>query len=533
MLQAMIRSRREEKRTTFIAVLLAATFLLTAFLAIRAQFASQDHRATAEKVIRDWSALAGDEFARRSESYILFYGTYPILQAIESEPGAPDRERVESIVTTAEGRRNAKLVAHTFRVNLKTRQVTVSPGTPDDVRGWLIANIAEIVTTPASGDIKPVHAGVGGIDHTFVYALSDTRGSASGIDINLDALMPFFSLAMKMKPLLPASLAHGKVTNDSIFVRVADRLGRTLFHSPGAFDPTLGAVHRIEDGLLRGMTVETSIARHVAPLLVIGGVPRSPVLIYAGALALTAMLITTAVFQLRKERALARLRSDFVASVSHELRTPLAQIRMFAETLMLDRVRTDAERRRSLAVIDQETRRLATVVENVLQFSRGERGTLRIAPHPCDVVAVVRETIELFAPIAAARRVRIRFDADGQITANVDEGAIRQILLNLFDNAVKYGPLGQEVVVAVLRDASTVRISVDDEGAGIPASERRRVWNRYYRLDRDRVRAIAGAGIGLAVVQELVALHGGRASIEDGLRGGARMVVELPAKGES
>ena len=532
MLLEMARLDREGTRTTFIAILLVATFLLTTFLAMRAQFASQYHRATAEKVIRDWSALAGDEFVRRSESYASFYGTYPILQAIWSEPSPPDRARVESMLTTAEGRRNAKLVAHTFRVDLRTHSIAVSAGTPGDVSDWLAAHIVPIVA-PAAGDHEPLHENIGGVGHTFVYAVSETRGSAIGIDVNLDAVTPFFSTAVKGKPLLPASLAQGRITNSSIFVRVTDSRGRPLFHSRGAFDPTLGAVHRLDDGLLRGMTVETSIARDVAPLLVVGGVPRSPLLIYAGVLALTALLIVTAVLQLRKERALARLRSDFIASVSHELRTPLTQIRMFAETLLLDRVRSDEERQRSIAVIDQETRRLATVVENVLQFSRGERGKLRIARHPCNVAAVVSETIKLFAPIASARNVRVTLNDSDEIIANVDEGALRQIVVNLLDNAVKYGPQGQDVVVVVSRQGSKVRISVDDEGSGIPPSERGRVWNRYYRLDREGVRGIAGAGIGLAVVQELVALHGGRASIEDGSRRGARLVVELPAEAES
>src|SRR5207247_2198447 len=196
-------------------------------------------------------------------------------------------------------------------------------------------------------------------------------------------------------------------------------------------------------------------------------------------------------------RALARMRADCVPSVSHELRTPLTQIRMFAETLLLDRVRSDDERKRALAVIDQETRRLSNVVENVLQFSRGERGTLRIAPHRCDVAAAVRETIELFAPIAAGRNARVTLDAEESIEANVDEGAVRQIVLNLLDNAVKYGPEGQQVVVRLERDATSVRIAVDDEGPGIPPRERRRVWSRYYRLGRETERAIAGAGIGL------------------------------------
>src|SRR6185295_9583161 len=146
-------------------------------------------------------------------------------------------------------------------------------------------------------------------------------------------------------------------------------------------------------------------------------------------------LLFTALLQLRKERALARMRSEFVAGVSHELRTPLTQIRMFAETLLLDRVRSDDERRRSLSLIDQETRRLAQLVENVLQFSRGERGTLRITRRSVDVAAIVAGAVEACLPIAAARAVRIETAAAGTVMAAVDEDAVRQIVLNLLDNA--------------------------------------------------------------------------------------------------
>jgi signal transduction histidine kinase len=111
----------------------------------------------------------------------------------------------------------------------------------------------------------------------------------------------------------------------------------------------------------------------------------------------------------------------------------------------------------------------------------------------------------------------------------VDEDALRQILLNLFDNALKYGPEGQVISLAIAAEGPWVRISVEDHGPGIPARERERIWERFYRMPRDRASAVAGTGIGLAVVRDLVRLHGGRAWAEEGAGGGARFVVELPA----
>ena len=520
----MLDLDRGGARATFTAALLGAAFLLTLFLAVRAQVASTYHRATAEKVVRDWSLVAADELLRRTESYINYNGTYPVLQAISAERYPPDRARVAALLSGEEGQRNARLVVHSFRYTLADGRVEVSPGTPDAIRTWLVQHVPGAVAAPSSGDRKPLLATIDGREHAFVYLVG--QRSAVGMEVDRNAIAPFVSLALT-RPLLPKSLAEGRIANDAIQVRIADEGGHELFRTGGAFTPLI--TRRVDSGLLRGFTVETAVAARVAPMLVIGGVPRSPLALYGGILALTALLLVTAALQVRKERALARMRAEFVASVSHELRTPLTQIRMFAETLLLDRVRSDDERKRALAVIDQETRRLSNVVENVLQFSRGERGTLRIAPHPCDVAAAVRETIELFAPIAAGRNVRITFDAEESIEANVDEGAVRQIVLNLLDNAVKYGPEGQEVVVRLECDGAAVRIAVDDEGPGIPPRDRRRVWSRYYRLGRETDRAIAGAGIGLSVVRELAALHGGRARIESAPRGGARVVVEIPA----
>ena len=155
--------------------------------------------------------------------------------------------------------------------------------------------------------------------------------------------------------------------------------------------------------------------------------------------------------QLRRESELARLRSDFIASVSHELRTPLAQVRMFAETLLLGRVRSEEERLRSLQIVDQEARRLTHLVENILQFSRAEREAIRLAPVPSELASQVREAVEAFAPVARSRHVVVQTALENDVVCVVDPAALRQILLNLLDNAVKYGPLGQTVTITLRR----------------------------------------------------------------------------------
>jgi two-component system phosphate regulon sensor histidine kinase PhoR len=221
------------------------------------------------------------------------------------------------------------------------------------------------------------------------------------------------------------------------------------------------------------------------------------------------------------------LRADFVSGVSHELRTPLTQIRLFAELLHTGALRSDAERSRATRVMDQEARRLTYLVENVLAFSRQERQHEHIARELVDVSAEVRDVLDFFGPVARARGVHLTMNVPGDTHADVDRDALRRILLNLLDNAVKYGPLDQRVLVNAERLTRTLRIEVSDRGPGIPAEHADQIWEPYQRLARDANSAVGGSGIGLAVVHDLAKLHNGRAWVEANPGGGARFVVEL------
>jgi signal transduction histidine kinase len=245
-----------------------------------------------------------------------------------------------------------------------------------------------------------------------------------------------------------------------------------------------------------------------------------------GVLGLAGALAIVAVAQLRREGELARLRADFVSNVSHELRTPLAQIKLYLETLRLGRAKTEAEREWSLGHIDRETTRLHFLVENVLRFSRFGRGEATIAT-AVDVGDEVERIVEEFRPLAASRRVRIVCDIGARPTLAMRPEALRQILLNLLDNAVKYGPSEQTVRISLAQRDSNVQLSVADEGPGVPVREREQIWTPFMR--GAAARAKGGSGIGLTIVREVVEQHGGRCWVEPIMpSGGARFVVTLP-----
>jgi signal transduction histidine kinase len=239
-------------------------------------------------------------------------------------------------------------------------------------------------------------------------------------------------------------------------------------------------------------------------------------------------LAVVAVIQLRREEELARLRSDFVSSVSHELRTPLAQIRLFLETLRLGRFTTEAQREWSLANIDRETNRLAQLVENILQFARAGRApSTRGTPESTNLAVEIEQITRAFEPLAASRRASLQLDVVPNVVLPLQRETFRQVLLNLLDNAVKYGPAGQIVHVSLVTSGSLARVTVTDQGPGVPVREREAIWTPFFRGQAAAAQGAGGSGIGLAIVKDLVAQMGGRIAIVPSASGAA-FQLELP-----
>ena len=232
--------------------------------------------------------------------------------------------------------------------------------------------------------------------------------------------------------------------------------------------------------------------------------------------------------QARRTTELTQLRADFVSSVSHELRTPLAQIRMFAELLRKGSMRTPQDADRALRIIEKEASRLTILVDNILNYTRLRKRAERASSIPTHVTGAVRQTIESFAPLSAERGVQIEAEIEPDLWATVDSLGLRQVLLNFLENAVKYGPRDQKVTVGAKALDGIVRVWVDDQGPGVPPSERDAVWRAFYRRKESIAAGATGAGIGLAVVRELVLQSGGSVQVTDAPNGGARFLADLP-----
>jgi PAS domain S-box-containing protein len=232
---------------------------------------------------------------------------------------------------------------------------------------------------------------------------------------------------------------------------------------------------------------------------------------------------------LTEERALEQMRSDFVATVSHELRTPLAAIYGAAVTIRRpDLDLADDMQDRLLAVIAEESDRLAQIVNDVLLASHLDSGQLQLDIGTVDAAQVTESVVEA-ARVHLPDGVTLALDAPTQLPpVAADEQQLRQVLVNLVENAVKYSPDGGPVRVTLTKQPRHVQWAVSDEGLGIPAGERRRVFEKFYRLDPNMTHGIGGTGLGLYICRELVRRFDGRIWVDSNEGKGSTFFVEIP-----
>jgi signal transduction histidine kinase len=526
----------------FLIVLLGLTLGLAGLLGVEALRATRSHRVTAERALRDYATVAAWELLTATDEQLQRVAGNA-LGAVAGSPAASPYDSVPAaaaLSATADSLLPCGFpgdsLRFTFAIDLRTGALTTAGTAPGPaLRAWLLDSVGSqarastanlgrygALWTPAASASPAVAVyGVKAVRYNG-YAAHDAPLAVYGVVSCPAAMARLVAGVVARHPLLPARVAGGLPTERLVGLTVTDPSGRELYRSgpdegPDAYagDPasTAGSI-----------VVRAWLPPEVAGRLVVTE-PAARLPLLLGLFALTAALTAVAALQFRREQELVRLRQDFTSSVSHELRTPLTQILLFGETLELGRADGEDARREAVSVIVQEARRLAHLVENVLHLSRAERRMVRVQPAAALLAPLLLEIVERFAPLAGAEAVRIRTELDETLVALVDADALHQVVINLLDNAIKYGGQGPVTLRAVLRGGAA-RIEVEDAGPGVPGAERGRVWEPFVRLRPDG--HIPGSGIGLAVVRELVTAHGGSCTVETAPEGGARFVLELP-----
>lgn len=240
------------------------------------------------------------------------------------------------------------------------------------------------------------------------------------------------------------------------------------------------------------------------------------------------------VFCLNRELTLARQKTDFVSNVSHELKTPLTSIRMFSELLAEDRVREPEKRRSYLHIITAEASRLTRLINNVLDFSRMERGEKKYNFDKIDLGALVRETLDTFRPHLESAGFQVFGELpDFPIHVNGDRDALAQVIVNLLSNAEKYSENGKEItlqVEAVREPLPHVDVRVLDRGSGIPHGCEQKIFEKFYRAHDSLSSGIQGSGLGLTLARQIARAHGGDVAYHPRNGGGSCFTLRLPTE---
>ncbi|WP_430972650.1 sensor histidine kinase [Sunxiuqinia rutila] len=238
---------------------------------------------------------------------------------------------------------------------------------------------------------------------------------------------------------------------------------------------------------------------------------------------------------IRKEMKLAAIKAEFVANVSHEIRTPLALISMYAETLLLKRVKTEEKQVEYLTTIQQESVRLTDIVNRILNFSRIERNRIKYRFERVDLKQVIPEMIASFESHLSAAQVNCCFEAsDDDAWVEADREALKTMMNNLLDNAIKYSDKAEkEVRVRVVKRAKQVWVEVQDNGIGISSKNQKHIFDQFYRVtEGDLAHRAKGSGLGLNLVKRMMKVHGGQVTVRSKLGEGSTFILKFPLKTE-
>lgn len=231
---------------------------------------------------------------------------------------------------------------------------------------------------------------------------------------------------------------------------------------------------------------------------------------------------------IKREVQLAQNKADFVSNVSHEIRTPLALIRMFAETLELDRVKSEGKKHEYYSIINKETQRLTGIVNKILNFSQTEAKKRPVQPKPLDLSAQLGEVLKTYDFHLKNKGFRYTLDTPGEVRVLADEEALIEIIINLLDNAIKYSPDRKEITITTGVNSHMGWLAIQDNGVGISKSDQKHIFDKFYRVSSGNLARSPGTGLGLSLVKQLVEKLNGRISVTSEVGKGSTFTVTFP-----
>ena len=267
-----------------------------------------------------------------------------------------------------------------------------------------------------------------------------------------------------------------------------------------------------DENLLEKQITRTSWIYGIAIILLIGG------------MILGVFLIIRDIY---REKYLSQLRSEFVSNVTHDLKTPLTSIYMFAESILLDRVKTKSEQKEYLGIILNETERLKRLINNILDFSKREKGKLEYNFREVNISELVRSAINNLDYWIVEKKFKVTTKIEDDIFGSVDPDAIKQSIINLLSNAIKYSHNRKEIYVRVWESEKLIYIEVEDKGIGIPEDKIDQIFDKFYRIENKDGMESTGTGLGLTVVKDILEAHNAKILVESKVGKGSKFTIVL------
>ncbi len=232
-----------------------------------------------------------------------------------------------------------------------------------------------------------------------------------------------------------------------------------------------------------------------------------------------------------REKHLAQLQSDFISNVTHELKTPLTSISMFAESILLKRVKKDSDKDDYLSIILKESDRLKRMINNILEFSKLEKGKSDYRFINTNLASLVKAAIGELDYWFQKEGFEVVAELNNQVSAKVDPEKMKQVFENLLNNAIKYSPQTKKITTRLYLNTDKIYIEIEDSGIGIPESKLSQIFEKFYRINHKE--SISGTGLGLTVVKEIVEGHKGKIIVDSEIGKGSKFSIILDQQKET
>ncbi len=255
---------------------------------------------------------------------------------------------------------------------------------------------------------------------------------------------------------------------------------------------------------------------------------RTNLYLLLGLDAILIIAVALAFRNIKREVQLAQNKADFVSNVSHEIRTPLALISMFAETLELDRVKSEEKKHEYYSIINKETQRLTGIVNKILNFSQTEANKKPLQPKPVGLSTQINEVLKTYDFHLKNKGFQYTLEIPGEVKVLADSEALTEIIVNLLENAIKYSPDRKEITITTGTDNQMGWMAIEDYGIGISKSDQKHIFDKFYRVSSGNLAKSPGTGLGLSLVKQLVEKLNGKISVTSEVGKGSKFTVCFP-----